>query len=109
MILPPLLAGLAGIILIIGGHAENALPQRATANINCRIFPGTSVQQVRERLAEVIGNPKVKITAASPRRPSRTTGECRPGVWLSFSTSRHQNTIVAITATNALQLTVGYF
>ncbi len=53
--------------MLEAGHATNALPQRATANINCRIFPGTSVQQVRERLAEVIGNPKVKITAASPR------------------------------------------
>src|SRR3546814_16256975 len=27
--------------LVKGGHAQNALPQRATANINCRIFPGT--------------------------------------------------------------------
>lgn len=31
-----------------GGHALNALPQRATANVNCRIFPGVTVAQVRE-------------------------------------------------------------
>ena len=53
--------------LLEAGHATNALPQRATANVNCRIFPGTSVQQVREKLAELIGNPKIKITAAAPR------------------------------------------
>lgn len=53
--------------MLEAGHATNALPQRATANVNCRIFPGTSVQQIREKLAELIGNPKVKITAAAPR------------------------------------------
>lgn len=53
--------------MLEAGHATNALPQRAAANVNCRIFPGTSVQQIREKLAELIGNPKVKITAAAPR------------------------------------------
>ena len=40
--------------MLSGGHAQNALPQRATANINCRIFPGTPVASVRETLAKVI-------------------------------------------------------
>ena len=53
--------------MLEAGHATNALPQRAAANVNCRIFPGTSVQQIREKLAELIGNPKIKITAAAPR------------------------------------------
>src|SRR3546814_14680242 len=34
--------------LVKGGHAENALPQRATANINCRIFPGVPVETDRK-------------------------------------------------------------
>ncbi|AHE56216.1 M20/M25/M40 family metallo-hydrolase [Sphingomonas sanxanigenens] len=40
---------------IDGGHARNALPQRATANINCRIFPGVPVEAVRATLAELAG------------------------------------------------------
>lgn len=43
------------------GHATNALPQRATANVNCRIFPGTPIADVRAKLAEVIGDPAVKV------------------------------------------------
>jgi acetylornithine deacetylase/succinyl-diaminopimelate desuccinylase-like protein len=48
--------------LLSAGHASNALPQRADANINCRIFPGTTPEQVRGKLAEVIGDPEVKVT-----------------------------------------------
>ncbi len=48
--------------LLSAGHANNALPQRATANINCRIFPGTTPEQVRDKLVEVIGDPEVKVT-----------------------------------------------
>ena len=39
------------------GHATNALPQRARANINCRIFPGTSSEEVRQSLERVIADP----------------------------------------------------
>lgn len=46
--------------LINGGHADNALPQSATANINCRIFPGVPVQSVQQKLAEVGGDPKAE-------------------------------------------------
>jgi acetylornithine deacetylase/succinyl-diaminopimelate desuccinylase-like protein len=49
------------------GHARNALPQRATAVVNCRIFPGTSVSQVRERLVKVIGDSKVSVKALRAR------------------------------------------
>jgi len=48
--------------LLSAGHANNALPQRATANVNCRIFPGTTPQQVRDKLAAVIGDAEVKVT-----------------------------------------------
>jgi acetylornithine deacetylase/succinyl-diaminopimelate desuccinylase-like protein len=52
--------------MLDGGHALNALPQRADANINCRIFPGTHVASVRATLAKVIGDPSVKITVRQP-------------------------------------------
>jgi acetylornithine deacetylase/succinyl-diaminopimelate desuccinylase-like protein len=41
--------------LLNGGHAENALPQSATAGINCRIFPGTSAAQVQKILQGLVG------------------------------------------------------
>ena len=47
--------------MLSGGHAENALPQLATATVNCRIFPGVSVETVRAKLAEVIANPNAKV------------------------------------------------
>jgi acetylornithine deacetylase/succinyl-diaminopimelate desuccinylase-like protein len=49
------------------GHAPNALPQRATANVNCRIFPGTTPEQVRQTLTEVINDPQVKVTMPESR------------------------------------------
>jgi acetylornithine deacetylase/succinyl-diaminopimelate desuccinylase-like protein len=49
------------------GHATNALPQRATANINCRIFPGTTAEQVRETLVKTVQDPKIAITMKPPR------------------------------------------
>jgi acetylornithine deacetylase/succinyl-diaminopimelate desuccinylase-like protein len=42
--------------MLKGGHAPNALPQSATANVNCRIFPGTSIDSVRASLQEVVGS-----------------------------------------------------
>ena len=65
--------------MLSGGHAQNALPQRATANINCRVFPGHTREEVRQELERAIGMPVVKVTAtsgedsiaapASPMRP----------------------------------------
>ena len=55
--------------LLDGGHANNALPQRAGANVNCRIFPGHTGEEVRATLARVIGDPKVTITPVPPIRP----------------------------------------
>jgi acetylornithine deacetylase/succinyl-diaminopimelate desuccinylase-like protein len=53
--------------LLNAGHANNALPQRADANINCRIFPGTSVEQVRAKLQELVADPQIKVTASDKR------------------------------------------
>jgi len=53
--------------LLSAGHANNALPQRAAANINCRIFPGTTPQQVQAKLAELVADPQIKVTLADKR------------------------------------------
>ena len=47
--------------MLSGGHAENALPQSATATVNCRIFPGVAVADVKENLRRVAGNPAIEI------------------------------------------------
>jgi acetylornithine deacetylase/succinyl-diaminopimelate desuccinylase-like protein len=51
---------------INGGHAPNALPQHATANVNCRIFPGTDQEQVRQQLIRLVADPGVKVEFQSP-------------------------------------------
>ena len=47
--------------MLNAGHAENALPQKATATVNCRIFPGVSVDDVQKQLATVVADPKISI------------------------------------------------
>jgi acetylornithine deacetylase/succinyl-diaminopimelate desuccinylase-like protein len=44
-----------------GGHANNALPQRAQANVNCRILPGHSAEEIRQALVQVFADPKVVV------------------------------------------------
>jgi acetylornithine deacetylase/succinyl-diaminopimelate desuccinylase-like protein len=56
--------------LLDAGHAANALPQRASANVNCRIFPGHSIEDIGRELSRVIGDPGVSVTAQPPVRPS---------------------------------------
>lgn len=81
--------------MIGGGHAQNALPQRATANVNCRIFPGHSREEIRAELERVAAVPGLKVTdatgdesVASPASPMRADfvgavqkalGKARPG------------------------------
>jgi acetylornithine deacetylase/succinyl-diaminopimelate desuccinylase-like protein len=55
--------------LLDGGHANNALPQRAGANINCRIFPGETVESTRAALIAAIADPHVTVTADHERGP----------------------------------------
>lgn len=67
--------------MIDGGHALNALPQHASANINCRIFPGHPRATIMSELAAAVADPAVRIedisegsveTDASPIRPDLT-------------------------------------
>ncbi|HEX4972264.1 MAG TPA: M20/M25/M40 family metallo-hydrolase [Steroidobacteraceae bacterium] len=51
------------------GHATNALPQRARANVNCRIYPGESVDSVLQVLQKVVDDPEVKASTLETRGP----------------------------------------
>ena len=65
---------------LFAGHADNALPQLATAMINCRIFPGVDPNAIQAELQRVVADPEVKVTRkddyvdslASPLRPDVT-------------------------------------
>jgi acetylornithine deacetylase/succinyl-diaminopimelate desuccinylase-like protein len=52
--------------LITGGHAENALPQRARATIQCRVLPGDSEEHVRTLLVQALDDPKISLTLDAP-------------------------------------------
>jgi len=82
---------------LFGGHADNALPQLATAMINCRIFPGEDPNDVKAELEKVVADPTVVVTRnddyvaslASPLRADVTGAYTRavqalhPGVPIS--------------------------
>ena len=44
-----------------GGHANNALPQSAQANVNCRILPGHSAEEIRQKLIAIFADPQVTV------------------------------------------------
>jgi acetylornithine deacetylase/succinyl-diaminopimelate desuccinylase-like protein len=80
--------------MLEGGHAENALPQRARARVNCRILPDEDPDDIKKTLEKVVNDPKVKIIDAqhavssppSPLTPAlfgeidRVTKEMWPGL-----------------------------
>lgn len=49
------------VTMLQAGHAENALPQSATATVNCRVFPGVPVSAVKTALEQAIGNEAVEF------------------------------------------------
>jgi carboxypeptidase PM20D1 len=49
------------VTMLQAGHAENALPQSATATVNCRIFPGVAVSEVELVLRDVVANDQVEF------------------------------------------------
>lgn len=57
--------------ILAGGHATNALPQLATANVNCRILPGVSPASVKDKLTEVLADPKIKVAFVGDANPSK--------------------------------------
>jgi acetylornithine deacetylase/succinyl-diaminopimelate desuccinylase-like protein len=66
--------------MLAAGHATNALPQRATANINCRIFPGDTRDAVRAQLARIVDDPKVSVTIPEVRGPIAAPAPLTPHI-----------------------------
>jgi acetylornithine deacetylase/succinyl-diaminopimelate desuccinylase-like protein len=56
--------------MIDGGHAVNALPQRVTANVNCRILPNEDPAEVQQALVRVVNDSTINITPVKPATPS---------------------------------------
>jgi acetylornithine deacetylase/succinyl-diaminopimelate desuccinylase-like protein len=56
--------------LMDAGHASNALPQRARANVNCRIFPGVAVEAVRQTLIAIVADSQISVTTVEPSDPT---------------------------------------
>lgn len=75
--------------MLRAGHAENALPQSATATVNCRIFPGTSVAEVQATLARIIANDAIDITALGEPVESPVS-ELRADVLAALAAAVHE-------------------
>jgi acetylornithine deacetylase/succinyl-diaminopimelate desuccinylase-like protein len=56
---------------LTGGHANNALPQLASANVNCRMLPGATVDSVRQTLIDTLADPKITISLVKDAKPSQ--------------------------------------
>ncbi len=55
--------------MVTAGHAPNALPQKAQANVNCRILPGESIESVRGQLIKVFADDKISVTPVGVPSP----------------------------------------
>ena len=64
---------------LFGGHATNALPQLASANVNCRILPGASPAAVKATLIEVLADPQISVAFVDEAHPSKPS-PLRPDV-----------------------------
>jgi len=70
--------------MLDAGHATNALPQRARANINCRIFPGVAGEEVRTQLEKLVADPRVAVTMLEVRGPSSPPPPLSPKIMGPF-------------------------
>ncbi len=66
--------------MLKGGHAPNALPQLAEANVNCRMFPGTTAEQTRAALERAVNDTTVKVIANFEARPPEPPSPLLPEV-----------------------------
>lgn len=73
---------------LFGGHADNALPQLASANINCRILPGVSPDAIRAELEKVAADPTVVVTRADTA-VSSLDSPLRPDVVNAYTAAVH--------------------
>lgn len=75
---------------IQAGHARNALPEKATANVNCRVFPGATVAQVKTALVKVIDDDSVKLTRREPKQPPGPISKPRADVMKAVAATVHE-------------------
>ncbi len=66
--------------MLSGGHAPNALPQRAEANVNCRIFPGVKIEAVRQQLQTLAGPDVTVATIKESTTPETAPSPLRADV-----------------------------
>jgi acetylornithine deacetylase/succinyl-diaminopimelate desuccinylase-like protein len=66
--------------MLSAGHATNALPQRARANINCRIFPGVTRDAILAQLGKIVDDPAVAITIPEVRGPIANPAPLTPQI-----------------------------
>src|SRR5918997_564160 len=66
--------------MLSGGHAPNALPQRAEANVNCRIFPGVKIETVRQQLQALAGRDVTVTLDAASTTPETDVSPLRKDV-----------------------------
>jgi acetylornithine deacetylase/succinyl-diaminopimelate desuccinylase-like protein len=75
---------------VAGGHAPNALPQRASANINCRLLPGDGADDIRLAIEKVINDPQVTIRTAVAAGRSPAPQSIDPVVFGLLETAAHR-------------------
>lgn len=76
--------------MLSAGHATNALPQRATANINCRIFPGVTREAIQAQLVKIADDPAVKVSIPEVRGPLANATPLTPQILKPVETVAHQ-------------------
>ena len=76
--------------LLKGGHAENALPQLAEANVNCRMFPGDTPEGTRAALEKIVRDTTVHVLATRDDRPPEPPTPLLPEVMGPITRITHE-------------------
>ena len=76
--------------MLSAGHATNALPQRARANINCRIFPGVSRDAILAQLVKIVDDPAIAVTIPEVRGPVANPSPLTPQILKPIEKLAHE-------------------
>lgn len=76
--------------ILSAGHATNALPQRARANINCRIMPGVTREEVQAQLVKIAADPAVTVSIPEIRGPLAQPTPLTPKIMKPVEAVAHQ-------------------
>jgi acetylornithine deacetylase/succinyl-diaminopimelate desuccinylase-like protein len=77
------------VTMLSAGHAENALPQSATATVNCRIFPGIPVSDIEQTLKDVVDNDAIEFMPLGSEPTESPISELREDVAAAVSSAVH--------------------